>query len=273
MTKRKISTICTHTILIIFCIFSIIPILYMFFMATNYVGNIQAGRVLPGSFLMENFKTLSGRYSVWRLLWNSLKIAVSITTLSLLFSSFAGYAFEVYHDKVKDHLITYIMFGMMVPFCATMAAQYKLMVSLGAINTPLAVILPAMVNVQHIFLFRQSTKAFPRELIDAARIDGQSEIGIFFKMYVPNSKASFTTCLVMSFMSAWNGYMWPNLVLGGRDQMTLPMMIGSLVSANEGLTDWGACMVGCSLCALPPLIIFACMQKSFMNSVAGAVKA
>lgn len=130
-------------------------------------------------------------YEVWPALWNSVKYSTVTTVVSLVVSSIAGYGFEVYHDRWKDRLFSVLMLTMMVPFTAAMIPLYRMYAKMHLLDTTLGFILPSISAVFLIMLFRQNSRAFPMELIEAARIDGESEIGIFFKMYIPTMKATY----------------------------------------------------------------------------------
>ncbi|MBQ7371640.1 MAG: carbohydrate ABC transporter permease [Blautia sp.] len=153
--------------------------------------DILRGTLLPGTYLGENWKKLVETYEVWPALWNSVKYSTVTTVVSLVVSSIAGYGFEVYHDRWKDRLFSVLMLTMMVPFTAAMIPLYRMYAKMHLLDTTLGFILPSISAVFLIMLFRQNSRAFPMELIEAARIDGESEIGIFFKMYIPTMKATY----------------------------------------------------------------------------------
>lgn len=249
---------------------AVFPLYWMFISATNTSNDVAGGRLLPGAALMDNLRDVMARIDMVRCLWNSFRIAILTTFLSLLFSSLAGYAFEIYHDRKKDRVMGLVLCGMMIPSVATMVPLFKMIGNLNLTNTIWACILPSMTSIMIIFLFRQGSRNFPREVIDAARVDGLSEMGIFVRVFFPMMRSTYSTAFILIFMGSWNNYMWPRLVLKKNGLETMPMLINSLI---VGYTpNYGAVLLGCSMCTLPMLVIFLCMQESFENGITGSIK-
>ena len=194
----------------------------------------------------------------------------TLSLLSLLVCSIAGYGFEVYHDKRKDTVMSILLLAMMVPFAATLIPLFKLFTGLGLQSTWIAYILPTISTPFLIMLFRQSTRTFPREIIEAARIDGLSEIKIFAKLYFPTMKSTYAAAMTVTFMNAWNNYLWPKVIMMSADSQTMPMMVANL-SAGYSI-DYGVLMLGVLICSLPTGILFLILQRSFTNGILGAVK-
>ena len=194
----------------------------------------------------------------------------TLSLLSLLVCSIAGYGFEVYHDKWKDTVMSILLLAMMVPFAATLIPLFKLFTGLGLQSTWIAYILPTISTPFLIMLFRQSTRTFPREIIEAARIDGLSEIKIFAKLYFPTMKSTYAAAMTVTFMNAWNNYLWPKVIMMSADSQTMPMMVANL-SAGYSI-DYGVLMLGVLICSLPTGILFLILQRSFTNGILGAVK-
>lgn len=267
---KKASKFFSHLFLTVMSLFSIFPLYWMLVSATNTTTDISAGRLLPGMALLQNYAAVMDRLNLWQCLWNSLLIAFVSTFLTLVVSSMAGYAFEIYHDKHKDRLMSVVLSGMMIPSIATMIPLYKMMGTLSLMNTIWACVLPNVGYILIIYLFRQSSRNFPREVIQAARVDGLSEMGIFLRIFVPMMSSTYATGFIISFMRCWNNYMWMRLVLRKNEMLTLPILVSNLTSGYT--PDYGAVMLANSLCTLPMLIIFLSMQKAFENSVTGSVK-
>ena len=119
-------------------------------------------------------------------------------------------------------------------------------------------------------MFRQNARAFPIDIIEAARIDGLNEVQIFFRMFVPTMKSTYAAAMTITFMNAWNNYLWPKVIMQGEDSLTMPMLVANL---TEGyVTDYGVLMLAVLLCSLPTVIIFFLLQKSFAEGITGAVK-
>jgi len=259
-----------YIILSIVSFISVFPLLYMAVSATNKSIDVIRGRLLPGSYIIENFKNLAATQNIGTAMWNSFKYAIILTLLSLLICSLAGYGFEVYHDKVKDMLMFVILLAMMVPFVATLIPLFQMFSGFGLINTSLGFVLPTISTPFMIMLFRQSARAFPGDLIEASKIDGLNAIQIFFRIFMPTMRSTYAAAATITFMNAWNNYLWPKVIMLTEDSITMPMLIGNL---TEGYTtDYGMLMLAVLICTLPTVIVFFLLQKSFAEGITGAVK-
>ena len=275
MTKKNKSAIQrrlipTYIFLIIVSFISVFPLYWMISAATNTSTDVSRGRIIPGSYFMENFKNLTAQQPLWRALGNSFFYAILTTVICLLICSIAGYGFEVYHDKGKDTLMSILLLAMMLPFVAIMIPLFKMFTSWGLVNTWIALALPTISTPFMIMLFRQAARSFPHDIIEAARLEGLNEFQIFFKMFIPVMKSTYGAAMTVTFMSAWNNYLWPTIILQDSKAITMPMLVANLKSGYS--VDYGMLMLGVLICTLPTAIIFLCLQKSFANGITGAVK-
>ena len=184
--------------------------------------------------------------------------------------SLAGYGFELYHDKYKDKLFAILLLAMMVPQVATMIPLFKMMSKMKLLNTVWAFILPAISTPFLIMMFRQNSRNFPTEILEAARIDGEKEFNIYLKMYLPIMKATYAAAAVITFMNAWNAYMWPKVVMTDNRAQTMPMLVANLSAGY--VTDYGLLMMGVLFCSVPTMIIFFILQKQFAEGITGSIK-
>jgi len=265
-TKKVIS----YIILILASFLSAFPLYYMLCGATNTSIDVVRGRLVPGGYLVENFKTLVGMQNLKLAMFNSFRNAIIITFVALLVCSIAGYGFEIYHDKGKDILMSILLLAMMLPFVAIMIPLFKMFTSWGLVNTWIALALPSISTPFMIMLFRQAARSFPHDIIEAARLEGLSEVQIFFKMFIPVMKSTYGAAMTVTFMSAWNNYLWPTVILQDSKAITMPMLVANLKSGYS--VDYGMLMLGVLICTLPTAVIFLCLQKSFANGITGAVK-
>jgi lactose/L-arabinose transport system permease protein len=265
-TKKVIS----YIILILASFLSAFPLYYMLCGATNTSIDVVRGRLIPGGYLVENFKTLVGMQDLKLAMFNSFRNAIIITFVALLVCSIAGYGFEIYHDKGKDILMSILLLAMMLPFVAIMIPLFKMFTSWGLVNTWIALALPSISTPFMIMLFRQAARSFPHDIIEAARLEGLSEVQIFFKMFIPVMKSTYGAAMTVTFMSAWNNYLWPTVILQDSKAITMPMLVANLKSGYS--VDYGMLMLGVLICTLPTAVIFLCLQKSFANGITGAVK-
>ena len=268
MTKTK--KVISYIILILASFLSAFPLYYMLSGATNTSIDVVRGRLIPGGYLVENFKTLVGMQNLKLAMFNSFRNAIIITFVALLVCSIAGYGFEIYHDKGKDILMSILLLAMMLPFVAIMIPLFKMFTSWGLVNTWIALALPSISTPFMIMLFRQAARSFPHDIIEAARLEGLSEVQIFFKMFIPVMKSTYGAAMTVTFMSAWNNYLWPTVILQDSKAITMPMLVANLKSGYS--VDYGMLMLGVLICTLPTAVIFLCLQKSFANGITGAVK-
>ncbi len=277
--KFNILSILKYVFLSVLSFISIFPFIWMIIATTNKSVDVTKGTLIPGSYFLENLKNLLASDLKYSLAFkNSLVIAVITTALAMLVSSLAGYAFEVYKNKTRDRVFSFILLSMMVPFAALMVPLFRLFSkfkSMGplkgvAINTSGSVIIISVATAFLIFFFRQNTKNFPKDLIEAARIDGLSEIGIFFRIYMPTMKSTYAAATIVTFMGSWNSYLWPLIALQSPEKRTLPLVISALGSSYT--PDYGMIMTAVVIATLPTAIIFFLMQKHFVAGMTGSVK-
>ena len=167
-------------------------------------------------------------------------------------------------ESVEDIL------AMMIPQVATLIPLFKMMSKLGFINTVWGFMLPAISTPFLIMMFRQNSRNFPIDIMEAARIDGLSEIGIFFKMYMPVQKSTYAAAAVITFMNAWNSYLWPKVILNKPAAITMPMLIANLAAGYT--VDYGVLMMGVLFCSIPTMLVFFVLQKQFAEGITGSVK-
>ena len=275
MTKRNTSMIQrslipTYIFLIIVSFISVFPLYWMISAATNTSVDVSRGRILPGTHFMENFNNLTSQQPLWRALGNSFLYAIVTTLVCLLICSIAGYGFEVYHDKWKDKLFSVLLLAMMIPQVATMVPLFQMFSKARLLNCTLGFILPMISTPFMIMMFRQNARAFPIDIIEAARIDGLNEVQIFFRMFFPTMKSTYAAAAVITFMNAWNSYLWPKVIMTDNNSMTMPMLIANLITGY--VTDYGMLMCGVLFCSIPTMIVFFVLQKQFAEGITGAVK-
>jgi lactose/L-arabinose transport system permease protein len=259
-----------YGLLLLAAFLSVFPFFWMLIGATNITADINTGKVTPGSALFDNIRAFVAQVDVPLVLWNSAKIAILGTAVTILVSSIAGYGFEMFRSKLRDRIYTVILLTLMVPFAAIMIPLFMMMAKAGLIDTHLAIVLPTLASVFIIFYFRQASKAFPAELRDAAKIDGLKEWQIFLFIYVPVMRSTYAAAFVIVFMTSWNNYLWPLIVLQSNGTKTITLVVSSLASAYY--PDYGVVMVGTVLATLPTLFVFFAMQRQFVQGMLGSVK-
>ena len=276
MTKKKNKSmiqrrlIPTYIFLAIVSLISVFPFYWMIMAATNNYVDVSKGKLTFGTYAAENFRNLISQQPLGLAMKNSFIYAISVTVICLFICSLAGYGFEVYHDKWKDRLFSVLLLAMMVPQVATMVPLFKMFSKAGLLNTAVGFILPIISTPFMIMMFRQNARSFPVDIIEAARIDGLSEVRIFFQMFIPTMKSTYAAAAVITFMNAWNSYLWPKVIMTDNKAMTMPMLIANLITGY--VTDYGMLMCGVLFCSIPTMVVFFVLQKQFAEGITGAVK-
>lgn len=207
----------------------------------------------------------------WAWYGNSLAISAITIVLSLFFSSMVGYALAVYDFKGKNFFFVLVLLIMMVPFEILMLPLYNLMISTQLIDTYFAVVLPMIVAPIAVFFFRQFALGLPIELMDAARIDGSTEYGIFFKIMLPLMGPSLAAMAILQGLGSWNNFLWPLLVLRSNDMFTLPIGLATLLTPYGN--NYDVLIAGSVLTIIPIIILFLFFQRYFIAGLTtGGVK-
>ncbi len=268
--SKYATRVVTYGFLIIVSLISVFPLYWAFISAFNDTQQILGGRMIPSTHLIENITHLFEQQPVLTAMKNSFATTLLQTFMALAVSSIAGYGFEIYHDKYKDGLMAILMLAMMVPFVAVLVPLFQMFSKAGLINSWIGFFLPSISTPFLIMYFRNSARTFPKDTIEAARIDGLNEFQIFVRMFVPMMKPTYASAATITFMNAWNAYLWPKVIMQTNESITMPMLVANLMGGY--VIDYGVVMAGVTICSLPTVIIFFCLQKSFTNAVAGAVK-
>lgn len=276
--KRILTSTFKYILLSIFAIVSIFPFYWMIIASTNSSVEVTRGTLIPGTYFINNLKNLiNSDLGYIESLKNSAIIAILTTTLAMVISSPAGYAFEVFKSKGKDKVFGFLLLSMMVPFSALMVPLFRLFSQLSktpfkmlSLNTMGSIISINVATAFLIFFFRQNTKAFPKDLLEAARIDGLGEFKAFVQIFIPTMKTSYAAAIVITFMSSWNNFMWPLIALQSPEKRTVPLIISALGSSYT--PDYGVIMTAIVIATLPTALVFFIMQKYFVQGMLGSVK-
>ncbi|MBL4937113.1 carbohydrate ABC transporter permease [Clostridium sp. YIM B02515] len=270
---KKTTNVFKYIFLSIASLISIFPFLWMIISMTNKSVEVTKGSLIPGTHLFENMKNLfTNNLHFANSLVNSAKIAVITTVIALVVSSLAGYGFEIYRNKVRDRIFSILLLSMMVPFASLMVPLFRMFrnFKIFGLNTTASVIIPGIATAFLIFFFRQNTKSFPKDLLEAGRIDGLSELQLFTRIYVPTMKSTYAAAAIITFMSSWNNYMWPLITLQTASKRTAPLIISTMSSSYT--PDYGMIMAGIVITTLPTALVFFLMQKQFVEGMLGSVK-
>ncbi|MCK9191635.1 MAG: carbohydrate ABC transporter permease [Sphaerochaetaceae bacterium] len=267
---RRPGMIIVYIVLSIASIFSLFPFLWIVVGSTNTSTDVIQGKMTFGNQWSTNITKLFGNANMSTALMNSLKIALFTVILTLLITSMAAYGFQMYKTKRKEKLYSFFLLTMMVPFASLMIPLFKLIATLHLINSVWAIILVSSASVFMVFFFRQSFVNYPSDVLEAARVDGANEVMTFFRIFVPSMKSTYAAAAIYTFMTSWNNYLWPLIVLQTNEKQTTTLLISSLSSAYT--PDYGVIMSGISIATLPVIIIFFAFQRQFVEGMLGSVK-
>ena len=250
------------------------PFYFMFVFATqsrSAIFNLPPPLWFGDDFL-ENLKILTTRLPFWRNLGWSVYVALASTALTLLFCSMGGYAFALMEFRFKKALFALVMGTMLLPSFMNMIPTFMIMDALGWIDQHRALYIPGAASAFGIFLMRQfASSAIPRELIEAARMDGCGEFSIYWRIVLPLLKPALGTLGLITFIASWNNFIGPLIVMRSADNYTLPLALRSLQSPVN--TEWGALMAGSAIATIPLLILFAISSRQLIAGLtSGAVK-
>ncbi len=221
--------------------------------------------------LTTNYRKLWEAVPYNRYFINSVFISTASTLLALFFCSLGGFAFAKYQFRGKTILFGIMLASMMVPFQVLLVPLFSLMYDIGWLNSYNAIIFPFSVGAFGVFLMRQFIVTIPSELLDAARIDGCSEFGIYYRIVLPIIKPALGALTIYTFLSSWNGYLWPLIVLRDESKYTLPIGLANLIGTYR--QEYGMLMAGTLLSLLPIVILFLFMQREFVQGITlGSVK-
>lgn len=250
------------------------PFYFMFIFATHQRSEIF-GFPPPlwfGEHFWTNYQILVQKIPFWRAYWNNLYLALMITIPTLFFCSLAGYGFAMYEFRWRERLFGVVMATLLIPAILNLIPFYLLIYQIGWINQPKALWIPAMAGAVGIFMMRQYIlSSIPKELIDAARIDGCSEFQIYWRIVLPLIRPALGTLGLITFIGSWNRFADVNVIMRTQETKTLPVVLRTLQGATD--VEWGAIMAGTALLVLPLLLVFALAAKQLMEGLtAGAVK-
>jgi multiple sugar transport system permease protein len=254
-------------------VISLLPMVWMIAASVMQPGEASTfpPRLLPADPTLEHYRTMFSRLNVGRYFLNSMTVASTVTGVSLLINSMAGYAFAKLRFRGRDRLFRLLTLGLVIPVQVSMLPLFLLMRELGLVNTYWGVIIPGLASIFAIFLVRQYAISIPDDLIDAARIDGANELRIYWSVVLPVIRPILATLAIWTFLSTWNDFMWPLIVLNDDSMFTLPVALANL--AGERVLDTELMMAGSVLTVLPVLLIFLFLQRYYVEGItAGSVK-
>ncbi len=272
-TRIMILTALFHLAMLLVSIITVLPFIWMLsasFMQTGE-ASVFPPKFIPDQFTLLQYRTLFERMNLGRYFLNSLVLAISVTLVSVLVNSMAGYAFAKFTFRAKKPLFALLLSSMIIPGQVTMLPVFLLLNKLGLLNTYFGIIFPGMASIFGIFLIHQYLKSVPDSLIEAARIDGASDFLIYWRIILPLSMPVLVTLALFTFMGTWNDFLWPLIVMTRENMYTLPVALANLL--GEYVQDPELMMAGSVITITPILVVFLALQKYYLRGILlGGVK-
>ncbi|MGM0838675.1 MAG: carbohydrate ABC transporter permease [Bacillota bacterium] len=266
--KRNAGKTLLYAILGIYAVITLIPFLWAVSSSFKTLEEIVSGTInfIPRNFTLDNYKEIFLQQELFpRWLLNSLIIAVVGTALNLLFNSMAGYALARLSFPGRKPLFIIILAVLMIPAQVTMIPNYLILRELDWLNSYQGMIVPAMINATFIFMMRQFFINFPKELEEAAEMDGLSRFGTFFKIVLPLAKPALAAQAIFVFMGFWNDFMRPLIILSDPAMFTLPLGLNTF--KGQFISYWNYIMAASMVFTLPVLIIYAFFNRYFIKGI------
>ncbi len=271
--KRRGRTWVTYTVMVGFAIFFLIPLVFMLVSAFKteraVIDDGSSWRALvPTNPTMHGFRAAVERADVWHLFLNSLIVVVPIVVAGMVVNSLMGYALARMRFRGRGVLVALIVALTIIPFQAVAIPLFYLVSKLGWNNTYYVQILPFIASPFFTYLFYTFFLGMPKELEEAARVDGARPLRTFLEIVAPLAKPAYATCAILSFLFAWGELLWPVLVTQGPDVRTLPLGISEF--QGQAPVDWSAIMAFATIMTIPLLIVFVIFQRQFVRGVASS---
>ena len=271
----KIKKSILYLSLILLALTCVLPFILMVVNATRSGIDIMTSfSFLPGDALAENWETVSSYFNLFKGFYNSLLVAIPATILTAYFSAITAYALAVYHFRGGKFILLVIVVFMMIPGQLSLLGFYNLIAKLKLVDSYIPLIIPAIAAPGTVFFLRQYLlSVLSKSLLEAARIDGATEIHIFHRIVFPIMLPGVATMSIGAFIGNWNSYLVPLILLNSPEKFTLPVMIASLRSSQDITSNQGAIYLAVAISVIPILIVFMFCSKYIISSIsAGAVK-
>ena len=268
--KSTLLIIPKNLLLIILALLVVVPLLWLCLSAFKVEKEILSypPTFWTHSFTLENFAATNKRIKIWRYIWNSVVYSVGTTGLAVIVNSMAGYAYARKKFKGKSGFFLMTLATMMIPFQVIMVPLFLIVYKFGMYNNYWGLIIPRVAVAGSIFMMRAAFSGLPKELEDAARIDGLSEYGIFFRIMLPQVRSSVICLIILSINGSWNDLLWPMIVASDTNMRTLANGLALFVGQNS--IQYGASFAGALISLLPMLILYIFGQKYFVEGMASS---
>lgn len=267
--KQKILKILLYSVLIIYAVATFYPFIWAVAASFKPLREIVSGNLnlMPKNFTLDNYKYIFGRSSLFtRWFFNSVIISLIGTAINIFLNTMAGYALARLKFPGRDRMFYALLAIMMIPSQVLLIPNYLILMNLGLLDSFSALILPAAVNIGNIFMMRQFFLSFPKDIEEAAAIDGLGRFQTFFRIVMPLAKPSIATQAVFIFMSFWNEFMKPMLYMTTPSKYTLTLGLQTFQGQNGGVR-WDQTMAASVITIVPIIILYIVFNKYFLQGI------
>lgn len=268
--KRTVASVVLHVGLLAAALVTVFPFVWMLFSAFKSNAEIKSSdqTLLPREWTLENFVGMQENFDFLRLFANSVVLSVAITGIVIYTSCLSGFVLAKYRFRGRNLLFGFVLSTMMVPWAVTIIPRYTMFTDAGLRDTWASIIVPVVLSGFGIFMMRQNMDAVPDEVLEAARIDGASEVRIFHRIVLPMSGNAVSALAIFQFLWVWEDYLWPYLMLSSDELQVLA--VGMQLYSGRYAVDFGGQFAATAISILPVLVVYIVFQRRFIAGAAGA---
>lgn len=268
---HKAGRIFLYVVLIACGVVTLVPLVWMVAACFKQKEDFFHYTFFAPTVSLDNFRNLFDQIPFLRFLMNSFFVSGTSVLIQLFFSSLGGFALAKYEFRAKKPIMVIMLCTMMIPSQVLLSPLYELIYRMNLMDSFLGLIVPGMVSVFGMLLFRQSMMQVPDDLLEAGRIDGCTEFGLYWNIVLPVSRPMIGAFCLIAFMGSWNSFLWPQIILHSQENFTLPIGLNQMVGLYQ--QEYGVLMAGTFMSILPVVVLFFILQKEFISGLtAGAVK-
>jgi multiple sugar transport system permease protein len=266
--QNQLVTLLIYSVLILGTLTFVFPFVWMVATSLKPAHEVMRAHLFPKQPTLESYRIILQKLSLFRWYFNTFLVAmVDVVSVALL-SSVTAYGLSKYRFRGQQAIFVLVLSTMMVPTEMLLIPWYIGSVRLGWVNTFPGIIFPGLVSASAIFIMRQFMQTIPDELLDAARVDGMSELGLLWKIVLPLARPALAAVCVFTFMGAWNGYLWPLIIVNSPDMYTLQVGLSYSASAEESqFGNWSIVMALSTLISIPGLIVFSFLHRQMVQGI------
>ena len=268
MNIQKMKIILFNIVLLLLSFVTVVPFVWM--LISSFAPNSEivkiGGSLFPTPSTFSNYVNIQERFNFLGMFRNSLVIATTITAITIYTSALVGFVFAKFQFRGRNFLFGMVLSSMMLPWAVTIIPKYEMMVNFGWLDSYKALIIPSAISAFGIFMFRQSISQISDEMLEAARVDGATDVFIFHKIILPMSRNTIASLAIFQFLWSWEDFLWPFLMIN--DSAKQLISVGLKLFNGQYGTDYGGLFAATSLSIVPVIIVYIIFQKQFIAGIA-----